>query len=137
MVSEWCQEQVLMLSAFYASAVLPARLKRATVFSAYPLCPSWDRSSPHLARNSKASASGALFVAFVPPGANDFNLHMGEQRRQRPQSGQHWGHQRYHATHRHSSRKRHLQEHLVVLIADDETANVALLDELLGPSDQL
>jgi hypothetical protein len=51
------------------------------VFSACRLSSSRGCPSPRLAGNSKASASGALFVAFVPSRANDFNLHMGEQRR--------------------------------------------------------
>ena len=94
--------------------------------------------SPPLTGNSEASALGALFVAFVSPRANDFNLHVRKQRRQRPQSSKHRGHQRHHATHRHPSRKRHLQEHLVVLVADDETADVAsAMSSLILPTSSL
>src|SRR5215213_8754908 len=96
-----------------------------------------DQNPRYVQRNSKASPSGTLFIVFVPLRANDLNLHVGEQRRQRPQSSQHRGYQRHHATHRNPSRKRNLQEHLVVLVADDQATNISLINELLGALDEL
>jgi hypothetical protein len=57
-----------------------------------------DQGPRYVQGNSKTSPSGVLFVAFVPPRANDLYLHVGQERRQRPQSSQHWGYQRHHTT---------------------------------------
>src|SRR5215211_2957187 len=87
-------------------------------------------------RSSKGGSSGTLFAAFVPPRAHDLDLHMSQERRQSPQSSQHRSDERHHSSNRHPRCKRYLQEHLVVLVADDQTMDVALRDQLFGPIDE-
>src|SRR5215216_1244761 len=87
------------------------------------------------AQNDDVIPLELLFVAV--PGANDLDLHVGEQRRHRSPRSYHPGEQRYHTAHCHPRRKRHLEEHLVVLVTDYEAADVSLLDEFFGLIDEL
>src|SRR5215207_720936 len=75
------------------------------------------------------------FVAFAWLGAHYLDLHVGQERSHRPQSREHRGDERHDASHRNARRQRYLQEHLVVLVADDQAPDVPLRNQLLGTVD--
>src|SRR5215207_3050712 len=81
------------------------------------------------------SYSGASFVAFAWLGAHYLDLHVGQERSHRPQSREHRGDERHDASHRNARRQRYLQEHFLVLVADDQAPDVPLRDQLLGTVD--
>src|SRR5215212_1089279 len=64
-------------------------------------------------------------------GAHNLDLDPGEQRRHGTQRGQNRSKQRERSADRHAGRQRHLQQLLVVLVADDQACDVAIRDQLL------
>src|SRR5215203_1879107 len=72
------------------------------------------------------------FVAFAWLGTHYLDLHVGQERSHRSQSREYRGDERHDTPHRNARRQRYLQEHLVVLVADDQAPHVPLRDQLLG-----
>src|SRR5215216_1948801 len=72
------------------------------------------------------------FVAFAWLITHYLDLHVSQERSHRSQSREHRGDERHDTPHRNARRQRHLQEHLVVFVADDQAPDVPFRDQLLG-----